>query len=221
MGILVSGGSMGSLTCMAAARQGALARAGSDVRRAGLAGAPRLVLYVSDQGHSCLRKAAELLGLGAANVHVVATDAGYRMELGALRAAIAADRAQGLAPFCVGASAGTVNTGAIDPLSEIADLCAEQGLWFHVDGAIGAVAAVDPTLPALAALSRADSLALDPHKWLSVPAECGAALVRDGRSCATRSVSYRSTCAPNPARGLAGCRGTRSTAFNRRAGFVH
>ena len=100
MGILVSGGSMGSLTCLAAARQCAYAQTGLDVRSEGLAGGPRLVLYVSDQGHSCLRKAAELLGLGAANVHMVPTDASHRMELGALRAAIAADRDRSRAVLC-------------------------------------------------------------------------------------------------------------------------
>ena len=104
------------------------------------------------------------------------------MDVEALRDAVRADRAAGRRPFCVAASAGTVNTGAIDPLDAVADLCQAEGLWLHVDGAYGAVGAADPALaPRYAGLERADSLALDPHKWLSVPVECGCALVRDGR----------------------------------------
>jgi len=103
------------------------------------------------------------------------------MDVGALRAALAADRAVGKRPFCVAASAGTVSTGAIDPLAELADLCTAERLWLHVDGAYGAVGAALPTHRArYAGLERADSIALDPHKWLSVPVECGAVLVRDG-----------------------------------------
>ena len=108
-------------------------------------------------------------------------DGDLRMDVGALRAAIARDRAAGRRPFCVAASAGTVNTGAIDPLDELATLCRAEGLWFHIDGAYGAIGVVDPALAArYAGLGRADSLALDPHKWLSVPVECGCALLRDG-----------------------------------------
>lgn len=179
-GILVSGGSMAALTCLTAARQRALARCDWDVRKRGMVGAPRLVLYLSDQGHSCMHKAAELLGLGSDHVRVIETDEDYRMDLDALVTAIADDRAQGLTPFCVCASAGTVNTGAIDPLEQLADVCAREGLWFHVDGAIGAIAALDPSVEALSALGFADSVALDPHKWMGIPVECGAALVRDG-----------------------------------------
>ena len=179
-GILVSGGSMASLTCLAAARQRALSRADWDVRKRGLAGAPQLVLYTSDQGHSCLHKAAELLGIGSDHVRVIPSDDAYRMDVGALAEALAADRAQGLTPFCVCASAGTVNTGAIDPLHELAELCGREDLWFHVDGAIGAIAALDSSLEELSALSLADSVALDPHKWMGIPVECGAALLRDG-----------------------------------------
>jgi glutamate/tyrosine decarboxylase-like PLP-dependent enzyme len=180
MGLLVSGGSAASLIGIAAARQRSFTRLGADLRRDGLAG-PRQVLYVSAEGHSCLRKAAELLGLGAASVHVVAVDAAARMDVGALEAAVRADREVGRVPFCVAASAGTVGAGAIDPLAAIADVCEREGLWLHVDGAYGALGVVDPALaPAYAGLGRADSLALDPHKWLSVPVDCGAVLVRDG-----------------------------------------
>jgi aromatic-L-amino-acid decarboxylase len=183
MGILASGGSMASLTCLAAARQRAARADGWDIRARGLSAAPApLVLYLSEEGHSCIRKAAEVLGLGAEAVRTVPVDADFRMDVGALRAAITADRAAGRRPFCVTASAGTVNTGAIDPLDALADLCAAEGLWLHVDGAYGAVGAAEPALaPLYTGIGRADSVALDPHKWLSVPVECGCALVRDGQ----------------------------------------
>jgi aromatic-L-amino-acid/L-tryptophan decarboxylase len=183
MGLLVSGGSTASLTCLAAARHRAAAADGWDVRARGLQGTPTApVLYISEEGHSCMRKAAEVLGLGGNAVRTVPVDADLRMDVDALRTAVAADRAAGRRPFCVAASAGTVNTGAIDPLDEVATLCQAEGLWFHVDGAYGAIGAADPALTdRYAGLGRADSLALDPHKWLSVPVECGCALVRDGR----------------------------------------
>ncbi|MEY4583403.1 MAG: hypothetical protein RL701_8106 [Pseudomonadota bacterium] len=180
-GMLVSGGSMASLTCLAAARQRALTRAGWDVRTKGLAGGPQLVMYISDQSHSCLFKVAELMGLGSGQVRVIATDADYRMDVPALRAAMAEDRAAGLQALCVCANAGTMNTGAIDPLRELAALCASEDVWFHVDAAVGGLAALDVSLPELSGLASADSVTLDPHKWLGVPAECGALLVRDGQ----------------------------------------
>jgi glutamate/tyrosine decarboxylase-like PLP-dependent enzyme len=181
-GLLVSGGSMASLTGIAAARHWAARRDGWDVRAEGLQGKrPPLVLYVSSEAHTALRKAAELLGIGEANVRVVPVDAAFRLDVDALRVAIADDRAQGRRPFCVVASAGTVNTGAIDPLDATANLCAAEALWFHVDGAYGAVGLLDPAVAnRYAGLERADSVAIDPHKWLSVPYECGCALVRDG-----------------------------------------
>ena len=181
MGLLVSGGSMASLTALAAARHRAVASEGDSVRQRGLQdrSAP-LVLYMSSEGHSCIRKAAELLGLGNANVRTVLVDANFRLEPVALREAIQADRNAGRKPFCVVASAGTVGTGAVDSLDRLADLCAEEELWLHVDGAYGALGVLDTTTAAqFAGLDRVDSLALDPHKWLSVPVECGAVLVRD------------------------------------------
>lgn len=182
MGVLVSGGSMASLTCLAAARHRAAAAAGWDVRAEGLQGdRPRLVLYMSEEGHSCVRKAAELLGLGSDAVRILPGDDGPRLDPVAVAAAMTRDRAAGLLPFCVAASAGTVSTGAVDPLGALADLCRRERCWLHVDGAYGAVAAVVPERAAqFDGLARADSIALDPHKWLSVPVECGAALVRDG-----------------------------------------
>jgi glutamate/tyrosine decarboxylase-like PLP-dependent enzyme len=182
MGLLVSGGSVASLIGLAAARHRAAAARGWNVREHGLQGgrAP-FVLYVSEEGHSCLRKAAELLGLGQAAIRTIPVDAELRLDAAALRAALAADRAAGRVPFCVAASAGTVSTGAIDPLDDIADVCTEHGLWLHVDGAYGAFGALAPRrAPRYAGMERADSLALDPHKWLSVPVECGCVLVRDG-----------------------------------------
>jgi aromatic-L-amino-acid decarboxylase len=183
MGLLVSGGSTASLTCLAAARHRAAVAGGWDVRAHGLRGAPApLVLYLSEEGHSCMRKAAEVLGLGGDAVRTVPVDGDLRMDVGVLRAAVVRDRAGGRRPFCVAASAGTVNAGAIDPLDEVATLCQTEGLWFHVDGAYGAIGVADPALaPRYAGLGRADSLELDPHKWLSVPVEWGCALVRDGR----------------------------------------
>jgi glutamate/tyrosine decarboxylase-like PLP-dependent enzyme len=183
-GLLVSGGSMATLTALAAARHRATAARGWDVRAEGLQGdgRPRLVLYTSAEGHSCVRKSAELLGLGSDAVRVVPTDAAFRMDMGALASAVARDRATGLAPFCVSATAGTVGTGAFDPLDALADFCAAQNLWLHVDGAYGALAAAAPEVAERCrGLARADSLALDPHKWLSVPVECGCVLVRDGQ----------------------------------------
>lgn len=178
-GLLVSGGSMASLTALAAARHRAALQDGWNVRRDGLAGRPELCLYVSQEGHGCLRKAAELLGLGG-GVRSVATDASFRMDLEALARAVDEDRRAGRRPFAVAASAGTVNTGAIDPLADLADFCAERGLWLHVDGAYGAVGILDPRVaPHYAGLERVDSLALDPHKALCVPVECGCVLVRD------------------------------------------
>jgi glutamate/tyrosine decarboxylase-like PLP-dependent enzyme len=182
MGLLVSGGSMASLTGLSAARHRAAVVDGWPVRERGLYGwGERLTMYMSSEAHTTLYKAAELLGLGAESVRAIPAGPDFRMDVAAMRAEILADRSAGLRPFCVIGSAGTVSTGAIDPLDEIADLCAQEGLWFHVDGAYGAVGVLDPLeAPRYAGMERADSLALDPHKWLSVPVECGCALVRDG-----------------------------------------
>jgi len=182
MGLLVSGGSMASLTCLAAARHRAAFRDGWNDRESGLQSqSSPLVLYLSSEGHGTLRKAAELLGLGSASVRIIPVDADSRMDIAALGSAVQSDLAAGRHPFCVAASAGTVGTGAIDPLDRIADLCAEHGLWFHIDGAYGALGVLDPqAAPKFSGIERADSLALDPHKWLSVPVECGCAMVRDG-----------------------------------------
>lgn len=177
-GTLVSGGSMANLIGLAVARN---AKAGIDVREEGVAAIRRpLRYYASDQVHSCHRKALEALGLGNRALRRIATGADLRIDLKALRRAIAEDRAAGLQPACLIATAGTVNTGAIDDLPALADLAAEEKLWLHVDGCIGALIAIAPRNAALVAgIERADSLALDPHKWLHAPFEIGCALVRD------------------------------------------
>ena len=179
--ILVSGGSIANLVGLAVMR---FVHAQGHIRAQGFAGesAP-LVVYTSAQGHSCLEKAVELLGIGHDHLRKIAVDAEYRMDIGQLRATIAADRAAGLRPACVAASAGTVNTGAIDPLDAIADLCVEEGLWFHVDGAYGGVGVLaEQTAGLYSGMERADSLAIDPHKWLYIPVECGCAFVRDAQA---------------------------------------
>ncbi|MFI6744092.1 pyridoxal phosphate-dependent decarboxylase family protein [Nonomuraea sp. NPDC050451] len=182
-GLLTSGASMATIIGLASARQRAARQDGWDAREEGLCGRPPMVMYVSAEGHSCLRKAAELLGLGARHVRVVPVDGRFRMDVDALRALIAQDAKAGLRPFCVAASAGTVNTGAVDPLEEIADVAADRGLWFHVDGAYGALGVLaDGAAAAYAGIERADSLALDPHKWLGVPVDCGCVLLRDRAS---------------------------------------
>jgi glutamate/tyrosine decarboxylase-like PLP-dependent enzyme len=176
-GLLVSGGSMAALTALAVARH---ARAGFDVRERGVAGAPPLCVYKTAEGHGCYQKVVELLGLGRGALRVVPTDEALRMRPDALEAMIRDDRARGAVPIAVVATAGTVNTGAIDPLAAVADVCAAHGVWLHVDGAYGAPAVLSRDHASeLSAMSRADSLAADPHKWLYVPVECGLVLVRD------------------------------------------
>lgn len=179
-GLLTSGTSLATVVCLAAARQRAARADGWDVRADGLAGRPAFAVYVSTEGHSCLRKAAELLGIGSRGVRAIPVDGAYRMDPAALRVAVEADLAAGGRPLFVAGSAGTVNTGAVDPLGALADVAAEYGLWFHVDGAYGALGVLAPDAAAeYEGLARADSLALDPHKWLGVPVDCGCALFAD------------------------------------------
>jgi aromatic-L-amino-acid decarboxylase len=181
MGLLVSGGSMATLTCLTAGRHWVAKKDGWNIREEGWqVQHPQLVLYTSEEGHSCIRKAVELLGLGSAAIRIIPTDPTLRMDVEALKEAISLDREAGRRPFCIAANAGTVNTGAIDPLDILADICAEEDLWLHVDGAYGAIGKLDPAVaPLFAGLERAQSVAIDPHKWLSVPVECGCALVYD------------------------------------------
>ncbi|THA74745.1 amino acid decarboxylase [Streptomyces sp. A0642] len=179
-GLLTSGASMATITALAAARHRAFRDQGHDVRETGLYGHRPMSLYVSAEAHSCLRKAAELLGLGTQYLRTVPVDSAFRMDTGELRRLIAADQRAGVRPFFVAASAGTVNTGAVDPLDDIAAIALEHRLWFHVDGAYGAlgILAADAA-PGYAGLERADSLALDPHKWLGVPVDAGCILFRE------------------------------------------
>ncbi|HEX3234974.1 MAG TPA: aminotransferase class V-fold PLP-dependent enzyme [Gemmatimonadales bacterium] len=178
-GLLVSGGNMANFGCFLAGRRAML---GEEVRRAGLAGADaaRARVYVSQGTHTWIQKAADLFGLGTDAVRWIPTDARQRMLLAPLREQIRQDIAAGDRPIMVVGAAGTVSTGAIDPLRELAAICREHGLWFHVDGAYGAPAAVLSDAPDdLRALSLADSLAVDPHKWLYAPLEAGCVLVRE------------------------------------------
>jgi glutamate/tyrosine decarboxylase-like PLP-dependent enzyme len=176
-GLLVSGGSMANFVGLAVARN---ARAEIDVNQKGLAAAPRrMTLYASSEVHNSVPKMVGLLGLGRDALRSIPVDAEYRIDVAALKRAIAEDRAAGCHPFCVVGTAGTVNTGAIDDLAALADVCAEEDLWYHVDGAFGALAACSPrTAPLVRGMERADSLAFDLHKWLCVQYEAGAVFVR-------------------------------------------
>ncbi len=176
-GLLVSGGSMANVMGLTVARND---RAGFNVRELGLrAGAEQMTVYASVEVHSCHQKAVELLGLGNQALRKIAVKDDYTIDLAALEAAIAADRAAGCRPICIIGNAGTINTGAIDDLNALADLCAREGMWFHVDGAIGAVGVLAENVKAqLAGIERADSIALDLHKWMHIPFEAGCVLVR-------------------------------------------
>lgn len=180
-GLLTSGGSMANLNALLIAHR---VKAGGEASRRGLwAAGPPMTIYSSDQVHMSVVKAADVLGLGRDQVRLVPTDARLRLDVRRLRASLAADISSGLRPFCVVANAGTVNTGAVDPLVEIAAVAAEYDLWFHVDGAYGALAAMDETKRALfEGIDRADSVSLDPHKWLYAPVDAGCLLFRDERA---------------------------------------
>jgi glutamate/tyrosine decarboxylase-like PLP-dependent enzyme len=139
-----------------------------------------MTIYASEQVHMSIPKAADMLGLGRDQVRLIECDDQFRLNVNHLRERINADIKGGAKPFCIVGSAGTTNTGAVDPLAEIADVAKEFGLWFHVDGAYGAPAALDESKRALfVGLERADSISLDPHKWLYVPLDCGCLLFRD------------------------------------------
>ncbi|HUQ21132.1 MAG TPA: aminotransferase class I/II-fold pyridoxal phosphate-dependent enzyme [Gemmatimonadaceae bacterium] len=170
-GLLTSGGSAANLTAVVAARHAAI-EAGADISR--------LTVYTSAQAHSSVTRAAWIAGIPRDNVRTVPMDRGYRMRISDLARAIEEDRNQGMSPFMVIASAGTTNTGAVDPLPLIADVCAQEKLWLHVDAAYAGFAALtDEGRAMLRGIERADSLTLDPHKWLFVPFECGCLMVRD------------------------------------------
>ncbi|HEY3042521.1 MAG TPA: aminotransferase class V-fold PLP-dependent enzyme [Vicinamibacterales bacterium] len=175
-GLLVSGGNMANFVCFLAART---AKASSDVRKAGLRGAPDLAVYASTETHTWIQKATDLFGLGTDAIRWIPVDDRQQMIPSALRRQIEEDRQRGARPFLVVGTAGSVSTGAVDPLPQLAEICREFDLWFHVDGAYGGLAAQVPGAPdALRGLSQADSVAVDPHKWLYAPLEAGCVLVR-------------------------------------------
>jgi aromatic-L-amino-acid decarboxylase len=178
-GLLVSGGNMANFACFFAARA---AKTPWNVRGEGMAGGDgrRLTVYASAETHTWIQKAADLSGIGTSAIRWIPTDADLRMDVPALSRQIDADTAVGCVPFLVVGTAGSVSTGAVDPLRAIGELCRRRGLWFHVDGAYGGFAAAVPEAPSdLRALAAADSVAVDPHKWLYAPLEAGCALVRD------------------------------------------
>ncbi len=176
-GLLTSGGSMANLVGVTVARN---TKAGFDIRTEGVAAAPRgMVLYSSIETHSSNQKAVELLGLGSEALRKIPINNEYQIDLAALEAVIHSDREQGLHPFCIIGCAGTVNTGAFDDLNALADICNREDMWFHVDGAFGALAELVPELRYLTeGMERADSIAFDFHKWLYMPIEAGCVLVR-------------------------------------------
>ena len=177
-GVMTIGTSAANLIAILVARTRAL---GMRVREDGLSGAQRLTGYASAATHGCVRRAFEAAGLGSASLRVLATDALHRTDPQAVADAVAADRAAGMLPFLLVGNAGAVDTGAIDPLDDLATLAQRENLWFHVDGAFGATAMLAPSLaPRLAGIERADSVAFDFHKWLHAQYDAGCVIVRDG-----------------------------------------
>jgi len=168
-GVLVTGGSAANLTALLVARDAAGGPSSDEV------------VYVSDQAHSSLARTAQAMGLRPQQVRVLPTDRQWRLQPDAVTAAVRADRDAGWVPFALCASGGSTNTGAVDPLAGLADVCAAEGLWLHVDAAYGGFAALTAKgRRLLAGIERADSVTLDPHKWLFQPMECGSVLIRDG-----------------------------------------
>ena len=184
-GSFTSGGTLSNVTALAAARERAIPGA----RHHGLTGA-RPALYCSSEAHYSVTRAAELLGIGSDGVRALPIDADRRLSPVAVAATIDADRAAGLVPVAVVATAGTTLTGAVDPIGELADVCAARGVWLHVDGAYGLPAAAAPSAAALfAGVDHADSVSIDAHKWLYMPKACGVVLVRE-RSALSAALAH-------------------------------
>jgi len=199
-GLFVTGTSMANLIAVVIARDNAL---GFDVRRQGMTEAKRLTAYASKAVHACIGKAMDISGVGSDGLRLIPTNVRHRMDVAALEDAIQRDRQAGLAPFLVVGTAGSVDTGAIDDLDRVADFCQREQIWFHIDGAYGALARLAPDLaPRLDGIERADSLAFDFHKWGQVPYDAGYILVRNGdlqrKAFATSAVYLKQA-----ARGLA------------------
>jgi glutamate/tyrosine decarboxylase-like PLP-dependent enzyme len=199
-GVLLTGSSMANMVAVLVARRAAL---GEGVRTSGLMGAP-LTAYASVAAHGCIPRALDMAGIGSDALRAIPADASHRMRIDSLRSAVEEDRAAGKIPFLVVGTAGTVDTGAIDDLAAVAQVARDAGIWFHVDGAFGATAALSPRLrPALNGIELADSLAFDFHKWAQVPYDAGCVLVRDPRlhiETFAQSLAYLT----QEARGLAG-----------------
>lgn len=179
-GILVSGGSMANITALTVARN---SFGEEKIRQKGLkAASGQLLIYCSVETHSCIQKAAEIIGLGTDAVRKIGVNERFELDVQLLKAQLENDLKAGFLPFCLVGTAGTVNTGAIDPMVELLEISREYGLWFHVDGAYGALGKLDPNYAdALRAIEEADSLAFDLHKWLYVPYEVGCTLIRDAK----------------------------------------
>ncbi|MCA9907295.1 MAG: amino acid decarboxylase [Anaerolineae bacterium] len=177
-GLLVSGGSMANLVGLTVARN---VQAGYDIRAEGVqAHEQRFTEYASQEAHSSIQRGVEMLGLGANALRKIPVNGDLQIDIVALEAALAADKAAGMQPICIVGNAGTVNTGAVDDLNALADICEREDIWFHVDGAFGAMAALAPALRYLVAgMTRADSIAFDMHKWMYMPYEIGCTLVRN------------------------------------------
>ncbi len=176
-GLLVTGSSMANMVAVLVASRDA---AGTAVRQTGLDG-QRLTAYAARTAHGCIARAMDIAGMGMAALRLVGCDAAHRIDLRELATAVRRDRAAGSQPFLVVGTAGTVDVGAVDDLAGLAAFCRAEGLWFHVDGAFGAMAMLSPRhAPLLTGIERADSVALDFHKWAQVPYDAGCILVRDG-----------------------------------------
>ena len=193
-GLLTSGGSMANFAGLAAART---AKALGNVVRDGMFGVRPMCVYVSTEGHFSIAKAAGMLGLGERNVRQVRTNGRLQIDLGDLELQVRTDRAAGAIPFCVVANAGTTATGAVDPIGPLADFAERERLWLHVDAAYGGFAALAPSARCLLKdIGRADSVALDPHKWMYLPVGCGCVLYRDpetARAAFGHSAEYTRT----------------------------
>jgi glutamate/tyrosine decarboxylase-like PLP-dependent enzyme len=179
-GTFNSGGSVANLIGVAAGRQYAFERIGIDPAQDGLPSNIRWRLYASEEIHHVVHRSAAILGLGRSSLAHIPVDDDFRIDLKALKAALEADKKAGVVPVAIVATAGTVNTGAIDPLEEMADLADEYDTWLHVDGAYGGFGALDERVASLyKGIERAGSVAVDPHKWMAIPIGCGSTFVRD------------------------------------------